>query len=39
VNPGFCEKMKVTRVPAGGPSQTISGMRTTGFGIPALNIV
>jgi len=30
VNPGFCEKMEVTRVPLGRPSRTISGTDTTG---------
>jgi len=30
VNPGFCEKMEVTRVPPGRPSRTTSGTRTTG---------
>jgi len=31
VNPGFCEKMEVTRVPLGRPSRTTSGARTTGW--------
>jgi len=31
VNPGFCEKMQVTRVPSGRPSRTTSGTRTTGW--------
>jgi len=34
VNPGFCEKMDVTRntcVPPGRPSRTTSGTRTTGW--------
>jgi len=31
VNPGFCEKMEVTRVPPGRPSRTTSGTRTTGW--------
>jgi len=31
VNPGFCEKMEVTRVPPGISSRTTSGTRTTGW--------
>ena len=31
MNPGFCEKMEVTRVPPGRPSRTTSGTRTTGW--------
>jgi len=27
VNPGFCEKMKVTNIPPGRPSHTTSGTR------------
>jgi len=31
VNPGFCEKMEVARVPPGRPSRTASGTCTTGW--------
>jgi len=31
VNPGFREKMEVTRVPPGRPLRTTSGTRTTGW--------
>jgi len=31
VNPGFCEKLEVIRVPLGRPSRTTSGTRTTGW--------
>jgi len=31
MNPGFCEKMEVTRVPPGRPSCTTSGTRITGW--------
>jgi len=31
VDPGFCEKMEVTRVPPGRPSRTTGGTRTTGW--------
>jgi len=31
VNPGFCEKMEVTRVLPGWPSRTTSGTCTTGW--------
>jgi len=31
VNPGFCKKMQVARVPPGRPSRTTSGTRTTGW--------
>jgi len=31
VNPGFCEKIEVTRVPSRRPSRTTSGTRTTGW--------
>jgi len=31
VNPGFCEKMEVTRVPRGRPSRTTIGTRITGW--------
>jgi len=31
VNPCFCEKREVTRVPTGRPSRTTSGTRTTGW--------
>ena len=30
MNPGFCEKMEVARVPPGRPSRTASDTRTTG---------
>jgi len=30
VNPGFCEKVEVTRVPRGRPSHTTSGTRIAG---------
>jgi len=29
VNPGFCEKIEVSRLPPGRPSRTTSGTRTT----------
>ena len=31
MNPGFCEKMEVARVPPGRPSRTTIGTRTTGL--------
>jgi len=31
MNPGFCEKQEVTRVPPERPSRTTSGTRTTGW--------
>jgi len=31
VNPGFCEKMEVTRVPPGRSSRTTSGTHATGW--------
>jgi len=31
VNPGFCAKIEVTRIPPGRPSGTTSGTRTTGW--------
>jgi len=31
VNPGFCKKIEITRVPPGTPSRTTTGTRTTGW--------